>query len=127
MSERRQKVLVVEENYSVQEAIKALLEDEFCVLTASTGSEALVMLQQHEDVRVVTTSTLRGQQVNGFVLAQEIRAQEIGSQHVGRKKIILVTGADGLTIPENIRARFNAIVHKPFLSALPQKIRFFMV
>ena len=71
--ECRPKVLVVEDNDLVREAICVLLEDDFFVLTASTGSEALIILRQDKEIRVVTTSTLRGQVINGFVLARKIR------------------------------------------------------
>ena len=68
MSESRPKVLVVEDNCPVREVIRELLQDEFYVLTASMDSEALMMLRQYKDTVAVTTSTLRGQAVNGFVL-----------------------------------------------------------
>ncbi len=114
--EQKLKVLVVEDNEPVREVIRALLEEEFYVLTAPTGAEALDILRQHKDVVVVTTSTLRGQLVNGFVLLREIKKRH------PRVKVILVTGASAPEIPDEIKTLFSAIVYKPFLELLPPVI-----
>ncbi len=119
--ECRPKVLVVEDNDLVREAICVLLEDDFFVLTASTGSEALIILRQDKEIRVVTTSTLRGQVINGFVLARKIR----NDYHWA--KVILVTGAGDVKMPAGIAECFCAVVHKPFLFPLVAKIHFLLI
>lgn len=119
LNEQKPRVLVVENDDVVREFLEELLNDEFSVLVSSSGMEALGLLRQNKDVRVVTTSTLRGQTMNGFCLAREIKNN---SPWI---KVVLVSG--GGEVPPRVAEYFSSIVHKPFLSSLILVIKFLLI
>lgn len=117
--DQKPRILVVENDDAVRMVIAELLSDDFAVLTASSGLEAFGLLRKNKDVRVVTTSTLRGQIMNGFCLAREIK------NNYPRLKVVLVSG--GGDVPPRIAECFSAIVHKPFLGYLIPVIQFLLI
>ncbi len=72
-------VLLVEDDDAVRTLVAALLEkDDFSVLQACNGEEALKLARTHAQIDLVLTDVEMGKGLNGFELVSRIRAGHLG-------------------------------------------------
>jgi CheY-like chemotaxis protein len=116
----RDTVLVVDDEESLREVLRRMLEEEGCgVLTAADGTEALDIIQTHPDsVSVVILDWLMPQ-MSGIELLRWIKKQP----HVEHIPVIMLTALDD---PERIREGIDAgafyYLIKPFQRPLLNSI-----
>ncbi|CAK0752412.1 Response regulator [Gammaproteobacteria bacterium] len=105
------KVLVVDDSISARALLVHILTRmRFNVLTARNGREALEILQQHSEVRLLVTD-YNMPEMDGFALTSKVRKQ------FGKDRIAII----GLSATDNskVSAQFlkygaNDFIHKPF-------------
>jgi len=71
--ETRTSILVIDDDCSLREALTVVLEDDFCVVTAATGTEGLARLAQEPIPLVLLDLDLPG--MHGIEVLQHIKAQ----------------------------------------------------
>jgi len=108
---RKFKVLVVDDSISIRALLTHILTTlRFNVLTACNGKEALEILEQHSDIRLLLTD-YNMPEMDGFTLIGKVRRK------FGKDRLAIV----GLSATDNkkISAQFlkygaNDFIHKPF-------------
>jgi len=95
-------ILVVDDEVEVREILAEALEDfGYRVVTAASGEDALPVLRDGRDIRLVITD-VRMPGMSGLELADEIR------QHWPQVKVVLISG---YFVPQSVQQRF---LKKPF-------------
>lgn len=104
-------VLVVDDRQSARELLKAMLERQcYQVLVADSGKQALTLLEQNPDVRIVLTDLIM-EGMDGFGLLTEIRR----AHDVTQMAIIGISGkASNAEIARFIKYGGNDFLLKPF-------------
>ncbi|HEY8500396.1 MAG TPA: EAL domain-containing protein [Clostridia bacterium] len=69
------KILVVDDSASDRLIIKDMLSENYCVLTACDGAEAMRMLNEHDDIRLLILD-LNMPNINGFQVLEAIKEDE---------------------------------------------------
>lgn len=83
--QKKDTILAVEDNASMRELLKKVLEkNDYRVLEAKDGREALVLLKKHPEISLVVTD-IRMPKMNGMSLLEEIVDSKSGV------KVILIT------------------------------------
>ena len=106
--QRRLKILIVDDNQAVCDILSQLcsfLGHE--VLSAKTGAEGLDLVQREADVDMVFAD-YKMPVMDGVAMVERIKAQN------PNLPVVLITGSVGVTDSDLKRARFDAMVHKPF-------------
>jgi len=107
------KILVVDDSRSYRHAVGRLLTTHrYHVLEAGTGEEALRVLDEHPDTKLVLVDyNMPG--MDGFALTREIRRNH-GKDTLA---IVGVSGESGTRLsPKFIKSGANDYLHKPFLA-----------
>jgi two-component system, response regulator YesN len=102
-----EKILVVDDSESVREAFK-LVFDEYEVITASDGKEALGILKKPNDIDLIMLDVMMPG-MNGLELLEEIR--KIKS---GYKIVIMTAYSSKDVIVEALRLHADEYIEKPF-------------
>ncbi|MBV1882292.1 MAG: response regulator [Pseudomonadales bacterium] len=107
------KVLVVDDSALARKQVSRLLAiQRFVVIEASSGEDALNMLELHPDVRIALIDGVMDQ-MDGYQLTSKIRAQHTKEELV----IIGVSGQSGqATSAKFIKSGANDFIAKPFLA-----------
>ena len=66
-------LLIVDSDSIHREIIEGMLEDELCIFSASTGNDALRVIEQHQPDIIITESKLAD--IHGFDLCKQIKAK----------------------------------------------------
>jgi two-component system, cell cycle response regulator len=104
-----QQVLVVDDNQTNCEVIQEMLADEYDVLTATNGLDALAMAEQHQPDIVLLDFMLPG--INGLEVCQRLRHLS----KMSRTRIIIVSAkAMPSERAQGLAAGANAYITKPF-------------
>jgi len=103
-ADRRPVVLVVDDEVPILDMLKRLLEEEYVVLTAHTGNEALAIARQTKPDLILTD--LMMPQMNGLALCTYLRATP-STAHIP----ILVMSA---VYQPHIGTTFSGFIAKPF-------------
>lgn len=103
-------ILIVEDKPDVAVIAQMFLEDAgYRILTASSGREAIEVLEQHPEVDAVFTDLIMPGGMNGVVLAREARRM------LPRIKILLTTGyADASIQRTDVGGAEFGVVNKPY-------------
>ncbi|MCC4600323.1 hybrid sensor histidine kinase/response regulator [Xanthomonas melonis] len=103
-------ILVVEDKQDVAVVAKMFLESAgYRILSASSGREAIELLQQHPDVDAVFTDLIMPGGMNGVMLAREARRM------LPRIKVLLTTGyADASIQRTDVGGAEFDVVNKPY-------------
>ncbi|WP_166762219.1 hybrid sensor histidine kinase/response regulator [Xanthomonas euroxanthea] len=103
-------ILIVEDKPDVAVVAQMFLEDAgYRILTASSGREAVEMLEQHPEVDAVFTDLIMPGGMNGVVLAREARRM------LPRVKVLLTTGyADASIERTDVGGAEFDVVNKPY-------------
>lgn len=98
-------ILVVDDEIPIIELLRDLLEDEgFVVLTATNGTAALKLVQQHVVGMIITDQMMP--QLTGTELAEQLR----NDPQTAAIPLLLLSAA----LPEKTSDHFVAFVQKPF-------------
>jgi len=104
-----QQVLVVDDNQTNCEVIQEMLADEYDVLTATNGLDAIAMAEQHQPDIVLLDFMLPG--INGLEVCQRLRHLS----KMSRTRIIIVSAkAMPSERAQGLAAGANAYITKPF-------------
>lgn len=112
LSNRSTRVLVVDDVLSVRRALVDILESQqFCVVEASTGKEALVLLEQHPDIELVLTD-YHMPDMDGYELTRRIRRKFPSD----RMRIIGISSStDRLLSASFLKAGASDFVYRPYV------------
>jgi CheY-like chemotaxis protein len=100
-------ILVVDDDAAILELIKSLLEDEFQVVCASDGWEALSLAAESQPDVVLLDLMMPG--INGLTLTEELRKLPLGRN----LPVFVMTAHRGLQ-PEIERLNVAGLFLKPF-------------
>ncbi len=105
------KILVIDDSSVYREAMTSILKNQlFDVITARGGKEALKILEQHPDIKMIITD-YNMPDMDGFEVLIELRKKFKKEQLA----IIVASGYGGTdTIPKFLKAGANDYIQKPF-------------
>ena len=107
------KVLVVDDVEINRDILEEILEEDYEVLTAENGVEALKLAAEHADELAVIMLDLMMPEMDGFAVLEELRKRE------SRIPVVVITGSDSLESAERCYEYGVAdFVRKPFDEAL---------
>jgi PAS domain S-box-containing protein len=100
-------LLIVSSEISIQESLRMILKDDFSILQAKTGNEAIMLIAQHPiDIVLIDTNILG---LNGFEFLEKLK--EI-SENIS---ILLITPSrSNNLIPQLSETSYYDIITKPF-------------
>ncbi|MDO5447213.1 MAG: two-component regulator propeller domain-containing protein, partial [Prevotellaceae bacterium] len=103
-------ILIVEDNIEMQNYERSQLEDEYSVLTAANGEEAMKVLTDNEDI-VLIVSDVMMEPMGGFEFCREVK-NDVNYSHI---PVILLTALtlDSAKV-EGMESGADAYIEKPF-------------
>ena len=109
-------VLIADDSKVIRKSIIKMLGDEYNVLEAADGVEALEMLQQHDEIRLLF-SDLGMPRMDGYELLAAVRASE--DEGLAEIPVIIVTGKEDTEEAKEKMLEMGAtdLIGKPFHSA----------
>jgi len=113
-------VLVVEDEDAVRRVTRRILEDAgYVVLTAASGDEALLLMEEHAgDIHLLVTDVVMPQ-MSGKQLADRL-----GQSHPGLKVLFMSGYSDEAVVHHGVLARDARFIAKPFsFAALTRAVR----
>lgn len=103
-------VMIVDDNEEIVDFLGDMLSDQYEILTASDGREALEMLEHYPDVAVVISDWIMPG-MDGAELCREIRAN-MGISHIS--VILLTAKTDDVSKMAGMDCGADAYIEKPF-------------
>ncbi len=102
-------ILIVDDEDLIRDLLADALSDDFNILTASNGEEALKLFEQHRDEISLVITDLIMPQMRGDVLAEKLRDQ------YPTLPIVFISGYEREIQPDALLAKGNAVfLPKPF-------------
>ena len=103
-----EKIMICDDEEGVRESLKLILGDHYYLVVVDTGKQALHMLANTKDIKVVLLD-IKMPKVSGLEVLQEIKTK------YPKTKIIMVTGYRSVeTAAEAARLGASGYIIKPF-------------
>ncbi|MBN2482571.1 MAG: response regulator [Candidatus Omnitrophica bacterium] len=103
-----EKILIVDDERIVRETFKAAFDEEYRILTAANGEEALEIINKPHDINLIVLDVIMPG-ITGLELLKKIK--EIDPQ----MKVIILTGCDSKDVViEALRRHADEYIDKPF-------------
>lgn len=110
-----QKILVVDDEEVNRELLRVILENDYTVVTAEDGEEALQKLQEYHDETAAILLDLQMPKADGFAVIAEMRK----NGWMSRTPVLIISGEQTVTVENQcFEMGVSDFIHKPFEASL---------
>ncbi|MDE5587821.1 MAG: response regulator [Acetatifactor sp.] len=110
-----QKILVVDDEEVNRELLRGILEDNYTVVTAEDGENALRKLQEHPDETAAILLDLQMPNADGFAVIAEMKSKG----WISRIPVLVITAEKNVAIENRcLELGVSDFIHKPFEASI---------
>ena len=110
-----QKILVVDDEEVNRELLRGILEDNYTVVTAEDGENALQKLQEHYDETAAILLDLQMPNADGFAVIAEMKRND----WISRIPVLVITAEKNVAIENRcLELGVSDFIHKPFEASI---------